>query len=109
MTWPIPPVEVALAGLNYRSSRIGSADAQRQHATCAEVLHRLPSQPGLVLADEVGMGKTFVALGAAFIAAYGDLGRNPAVVMVPPSLTQKWPQDARFFVDHCLSVGYRNP
>ncbi len=55
------------------------------------------------------MGKTFVALGAAFIAAYGDLGRNPAVVMVPPSLTQKWPQDARFFIDHCLSVAYRNP
>lgn len=109
MTWPVPEVEVALAGLDYQSNRVTQADAHRQQATCAEILKRLGSQPGIVLADEVGMGKTFVALGAAFIAAYGDRGRNPAVIMVPSSLAQKWPQDARFFVDHCLSAAYRKP
>jgi hypothetical protein len=109
MTWPVPDVDTALKGLDYRSNRISQADAQRQHATCAEILSRLASQPGIVLADEVGMGKTFVALGAAFIAAYGDRGRNPAVIMVPSSLAQKWPQDARFFVNHCLSAAYRKP
>jgi hypothetical protein len=107
MTWPVPDVDVALKGLDYRSNRISRADAQRQHATCANILKRLSSQPGMVLADEVGMGKTFVALGVAFIAANGDRGRNPAVVMVPPSLAQKWPQDTRFFIDHCLPGAYR--
>ena len=102
MTWPIENLEAALEGLDYHSGRVSNADAVRQHTTCVEVLRRLASQPGLILADEVGMGKTFVALGAAFIAACADRGRNPAVIMVPPSLAQKWPQDGRYFLDHCM-------
>ena len=102
MTWPIDNLSAALKSLSYSSGRVTAADAARQHATCAEILKRLASQPGLVLADEVGMGKTFVALGVAFIAAGADRGRNPAVIMVPPSLAQKWPQDAGFFLNHCF-------
>lgn len=104
MTWPIENLSAAVEGLSYSSERVTAADAARQHATCAEILERLASQPGLVLADEVGMGKTFVALGVAFIAACADRGRNPAVIMAPPSLTQKWPQDASFFLSHCLTA-----
>src|SRR5215831_10285500 len=41
--------------------RISAEDATRQEATAHEILQRLARQPGLILADEVGMGKTFVA------------------------------------------------
>ena len=80
-------------------------DATRQHATLAEILSRLRNQPGVVLADEVGMGKTFVALGAAYLAATQDRGGNPAVVMIPPALRNKWPLDAELFREKCLPAG----
>ncbi len=44
--------------------RISQADASRQEKTAAEILRRFENQPGIILADEVGMGKTFVALAA---------------------------------------------
>jgi Helicase conserved C-terminal domain len=109
VTWPIENLEAALDSLDYHSGRVTDDDAVRQHTTCAAILNRLALQPGLILADEVGMGKTFVALGTAFIAACADRGRNPAVIMVPPSLSQKWPQDARFFIDHCMSAAVSRP
>ncbi len=55
------------------------------------------------------MGKTFVALGVAIIAALEDRHRNPAVVMVPPSLAEKWPRDAEFFRQSCLSSMFNCP
>lgn len=82
--------------------RITADDALRQAATAREILHRLKAQPGLVLADEVGMGKTFVALAVAASVALSDDQRRSAVVMVPPSLKQKWPQDFEVFVERCL-------
>ena len=45
--------------------RISKEDALRQMATARTIVQRLKSQPGLILADEVGMGKTFVALAVA--------------------------------------------
>ena len=45
-----------------REGRISKEDASRQMGTAAEILRRLDRQPGVILADEVGMGKTFVAL-----------------------------------------------
>jgi hypothetical protein len=82
--------------------RISTSDAHRQEATAEEILRRLEDQPGVVLADEVGMGKTFVALAVAAHAAWGDEGRNPVVVMVPSSLRDKWPRDFRTFKSKCL-------
>jgi len=82
--------------------RIGFDDAARQVATAKEILRRLAAQPGLVLADEVGMGKTFVALAVAASVALSDRARRPVVVMVPPSLKEKWPQDFAVFKDKCL-------
>lgn len=105
MTWPIPDPKSGLAKLDFRSGRIGDADAERQHRTVAAILDRLGLQPGVVLADEVGMGKTFVALGAAYVTALQDKGRNPVVVMIPPSLREKWPRDAEVFASHCVAHG----
>ena len=85
------------------SGRITREDAERQEATAREILRRLKDQPGVVLADEVGMGKTFVALAVAVSAALGNQDRMPVVVMVPPSLKNKWPQDLETFRAHCLA------
>jgi superfamily II DNA or RNA helicase len=89
--------------------RISEDDARRQEITAREILNRLSKQPGLVLADEVGMGKTFVALAVATSVALSDQRRRPVVVMVPPSLKEKWPQDFAVFAEKCLppDVGRR--
>ena len=82
--------------------RITAEDARRQMVTAREILHRLETQPGVVLADEVGMGKTFVALAAAASVALSDVHGRPVVVMVPPSLRGKWPTDFAVFLERCV-------
>ena len=42
--------------------RLPEADQRRQRREVDEVIRRLRTQPGVILADEVGMGKTYVAL-----------------------------------------------
>lgn len=85
--------------------RISSEDACRQTNTAVEILRRLRTQPGLILADEVGMGKTFVALAVAVSVALNDHQRRQVVVMVPPSLKEKWPRDLEVFRERCLPLG----
>ena len=79
-----------------------SEDAKRQEITARDILLRLASRPGVILADEVGMGKTFVALAVAASVSFADRRRRPVVVMVPPSLKDKWPLDFGVFVRECL-------
>ena len=50
----------------------------------------------MVLADEVGMGKTFVALAATYCVGVQSR-KGPVVVMVPPNLVDKWEQDLDAF------------
>jgi ERCC4-related helicase len=82
--------------------RISSEDANRQTATAREILRRLPHQAGVVLADEVGMGKTFVALAVAASVALSDKKHRPVIVMVPPTLKEKWPEEFTVFAERCL-------
>ena len=82
--------------------RISAEDAKRQERTAREILKRLRRQPGLILADEVGMGKTFVALAVAVSVAISNRRRRPVVIMVPPSLKEKWPADFELFREKCL-------
>ena len=82
--------------------RISEEDAIRQERTAREILKRLRKQPGLILADEVGMGKTFVALAVAVSVALENRGKRPIVVMVPSSLKDKWPADFSVFCEKCL-------
>jgi ERCC4-related helicase len=100
VTWP---VSLDPKRINLCTNRVEEADGLRQLETAREIVRRLESQPGLVLADEVGMGKTFVALSVAVTAAISDRGKRPVVIMVPPSLREKWPHDWRVFWDSCLS------
>jgi hypothetical protein len=82
--------------------RIAGDDALRQERSAREILRRLADRPGVVLADEVGMGKTFVALAVATSVALSDEKRRPVVVMIPPSLREKWPNDFDVFREKCL-------
>jgi hypothetical protein len=99
-----PPDDLALG--HRLNTRVPRADQERQRAEVLEILSRLRGQPGVVLADEVGMGKTFVALGVACtVALRSPLG--PVVVMVPANLVEKWEQDLKTFCE--LYVEGRRP
>ena len=82
--------------------RILEEDAVRQQKTAAALLSRLEYFPGQILADEVGMGKTFVALSVAVSIALQNKRKRPVVVMIPPILKSKWPKDLEVFKEKCL-------
>jgi hypothetical protein len=87
--------------------RITPEDAERQTVTARAILQRFKNRPGVVLADEVGMGKTFVSLAVAASVALSDASRRPVVVMVPSGLKEKWPRDFAMFVERCLDPSLR--
>ncbi|MBA5846864.1 helicase-related protein [Gordonia amicalis] len=85
-----------------RSRRVPPEDARRQQRTAAEILERLNHQPGVVLADEVGMGKTFVALAVAVSVVEATRRRRPIVVMVPRGVADKWRTEWDVFTSQCM-------
>ncbi len=98
-----PPELVLGAELN---NRVPVADQTRQRAEVEAILARLRRQSGVILADEVGMGKTFVALAIAYsVAARNPQG--PVIVMVPANLIDKWEQDLTTFCE--LYIENRRP
>ena len=84
------------------NERISPADAVRQMRTAAEILRRLEGQPGVILADQVGMGKTFVALAVAVSVVESTGGDRPVVVDIPASVKEKWPREWEVFSKFCL-------
>jgi hypothetical protein len=100
--WPFAENLLQLGGTGHQ--KIAAEDGARQQATARAILSGLARQPGAILADEVGMGKTYVALAVVASAALATRrdGR-PVVVMVPPSLTQKWPREWEQFKAVCCS------
>jgi ERCC4-related helicase len=92
----------AEADIRLENDRISTEDADRQKRAAIEVLTRLRRQPGVILADEVGMGKTFVALAVAVSILLESSDDRPVVVMYPPSLREKWPKDWDTFKSKCL-------
>lgn len=88
--------------------RISVEDAKRQTDTATYILRKINNQPGIILADEVGMGKTFVALAVAASVHFQDKDRRPVVVMIPSSLKEKWPRDFNLFKERCLDKKYTN-
>lgn len=95
------------------------ADAERQHATVARLLERMfaadPDERWEIqlVADEVGMGKTFVALATAFSVLQavkndsgGDAlaGVQPTVLVIAPSRTllMKWEREVSEFLRRCM-------
>lgn len=99
--WSIAGDIIELEGVG--KAQINSADAQRQAETARVILERLRVQPGVLLADEVGMGKTYVAMAVvASVIASTRRTHCPVVVMVPAGLRQKWQRDWEQFKTHCV-------
>ena len=78
------------------------ATSTRQMNTVSAILKQFNTFPGVILADEVGMGKTFVALGVAVSVALSSEVDQPVVIMVPAGLMEKWPRDFESFREHCF-------
>lgn len=88
--------------------KILQSDAIRQDSTARAIIEKLKQQPGIILADEVGMGKTFVALSVAVSVALSDERNRPVVIMIPSSLKEKWPKDLEVFIEKCLPESTRS-
>ncbi|HRY97213.1 MAG TPA: helicase-related protein [Myxococcota bacterium] len=100
-------------------------DGKRQMATAQEILdrfyHRRPSSRWelQILADEVGMGKTFVALAVAYsiLLEFRKAEMEPefsssyrrVVVLTPqnPALFDKWVREVGEFVKRCVKEPFR--
>ena len=58
--WRFAENVVRLGGVD--TQKIAPEDGARQQETARSILADFERQPGVILADEVGMGKTYVAL-----------------------------------------------
>jgi hypothetical protein len=72
---------------------IPAGEVLRQEQTVLSALRMLENRPGLALADEVGMGKTFEALGIAAAVRYANPESRIVVVTPGPELKVKWHKD----------------
>lgn len=84
--------------------RLSAEDALRQQKSAQAILKRFQRLPGVILGDEVGMGKTFVALAVAAAHVMQDATR-PVVIMVPAAVVKKWNRDSNTFKNACLRSG----
>lgn len=100
--WTFPEGLLQMGGVG--KNRIDALDGARQQETVRSILSDLATQPGVVLADEVGMGKTYVALAVvASIVLANRVSGRPVVVMVPPGLAQKWRREWTQFRAVCCA------
>lgn len=72
---------------------IARRDIDRQEDTVLRALALLDGQPGVVLADEVGMGKTFEALGVVAAFRHEDPASRILVLTPGPDLNTKWEKE----------------
>lgn len=80
-------------------------DWERQRRTAADILKRLTTQEGVILADQVGMGKTYVALAVAVSEILSTRELSQVVVFVPPSVADKWVREWKKFSETLLEHG----
>ena len=77
-------------GARAEKDGIPIADIERQEDTVIRALDMLDERPGIVLADEVGMGKTYEALGIAAAMRHSKRRSRIVVVTPGPDLNNKW-------------------
>src|SRR5581483_5513546 len=87
--------------LDARAARDGvrASEVERQEDTVLRALELLERSPGVVIADEVGMGKTFEALGVVAAQCHRDPKCKVAVVTPGPDLNEKWEGEFERFSD----------
>lgn len=84
-------------------AKITQQDAERQEKTVNRLLSLLETEPGVILADEVGMGKTFIALATA-LTYITNVNRHKRILILTPSkeLKDKWDKDIDTFRISCI-------
>lgn len=82
-----------------------AADWDRQRRTAAVILQRLQGQEGVILADQVGMGKTYVALAVAVSEILSANEPRQVVVFVPPAVADKWVREWKKFNETLVEHG----
>lgn len=82
-----------------------TADWERQRRTAAEILKRLQRQEGVILADQVGMGKTYVALAVAVSEILATSELDQVVIFVPPAVAEKWVREWNKFSESLMEHG----
>lgn len=73
--------------------------AELQKKTSAKIIETLHDRPGVILGDDVGMGKTYMAIATIyyFLYKYPD---KPVVIVAPSwMLRKKWTDDIRKFIE----------
>lgn len=86
--------------LNARAgTAVRARDVERQEDTVLRALDLLDLQPGVVLADEVGMGKTYEALGVLAARLHQRPDARALILTPGPDLNIKWTKDLRGFCD----------
>ena len=117
-----PILDRSILDLGMDADRMTDVDAERQHATVNRLLAAFfgptsKRREVQLLADEVGLGKTFVALAAAYVTLAALREKNPppfvaevsnayraVVVVTPPgnhALAQKWTDEVGAMVKRC--------
>ena len=72
-------------------------DIERQEDTVLRALEMLDEQPGVVLADEVGMGKTYEALGLIAAQLHEKPDARVLILTPGPDLNTKWTKELQAF------------
>jgi hypothetical protein len=103
INWKFADSVIDLRGVgSERADKINPQEGLRQQETAKSILEDFRSKPGVILADEVGMGKTYVALAViASVLLSNQEDAHPVVVMVPPGLVRKWQKEWEQFTDLC--------
>lgn len=85
-------------------------DVVRQEDTVLRALTLLDAQPGVVLADEVGMGKTYEALGVIAARIHENPDARVLILTPGPNLTTKWHKELASFCDTArpMYAGFRD-
>ena len=82
---------------------VDAATAKLQTATCNRIIDILEEMPGMILGDDVGMGKTYIAFSTAayFLKQYP----RKKIVIITSNwlLNEKWLLDIRNFIEKNLN------
>ena len=86
-------------GARMEKDGIPATDIERQEDTVLRAIDLLEDRPGILLADEVGMGKTYEALGIAAVTRHRRPRSRIVIVTPGPDLNQKWYKEFGQFRD----------
>jgi superfamily II DNA or RNA helicase len=99
INWNFADAIIELQGIK---KTISLNDGMRQQMTARSIVDDFRTKPGVILSDEVGMGKTYVALAVvASVLLSTKNDPHPVVVMLPPGLIDKWQRDWEDFKSLC--------